>query len=693
GHTRIALLVGIQRYPAASGLAQLTAPDNDLRLVHYALTQHLGFASEDIKTLRDGEATLEGIVTWFDRWLIQGARPDTQVLFWFSGHGSEVPDRAVAGRGEPDGRDSTLVAFDSRDAGRAGECDLIDDALRALVRACPSRFVTVVTDACHSGTVLRGGDGVGVRLARQGDKAPVGTFAFWPKAVKVLDDDAPDAALPSTVVHVGAALDHEPAAELSVTEGFAALPGARRFGALTFALVRAMLRAAPGASYAQVLDEARLLVSTETTQSITAEGDLDRALLGIARAPRRVGITVDVLPNGKLRVDAGHLLGVGEGTVLAVEVPGGGAGATGLSDARVFRSDATRAFAEWVRKPERGPTGTMRCSVRSRAFHRPMLDTLVRGASALTALVRTTPGFRVRSSGEAHDYVVELQPEAGGSAGSSPAGTRPRQCLVLRTAGGHAIYRSPPGRSPENEAAVRAELARAARFESRFRSLWRLATPWENGTLHAGVRFVSPTAEECDVVAQDLVWKRFVAAGVRARKGAPGGEYHAAVGRTYDEQSKANEGVLTLLEVNCPQRWAVAVLSLSEARRLDDPQVNILWPNNNAPRDMFVHGRHRIRVQLGKSDRWELPCPVRERYLVIALPQLADFYAYVKGELLRDGPPEKIDKPLPPVLAAALAVPSGERLRAPTEDVGQGGAWGVVAVDLLLRSSPPGKGR
>ena len=43
------------------------------------------------------------------------------------------------------------------------------------------------------------------------------------------------------------------------------------------------------------------------------------------------------------------------------------------------------------------------------------------------------------------------------------------------------------------------------------------------------------------------------------RESASGGEYHAAVGRAYDEQCKADEGVFTPLETDCPKRWAGGV--------------------------------------------------------------------------------------------------------------------------------------
>jgi hypothetical protein len=88
-----------------------------------------------VLVLRDEEATHERVVRAFDEWLIRRAGPDTEVVFWYSGHGSRVPDASSSPASETDGLDSTLVLYDSRAVDPQGAYDLSDDALYSLLAA------------------------------------------------------------------------------------------------------------------------------------------------------------------------------------------------------------------------------------------------------------------------------------------------------------------------------------------------------------------------------------------------------------------------------------------------------------------------------------------------------------------------------------------------------------------------------
>ena len=81
-------------------------------------------------------------------WLTDGAQAGDSLFVHYSGHGGSVRD---ANSDERDNRDETLIPVDFRSAGQITD-DLI---LASLVLEVPKgAMLTVVIDACHSGTVL-----------------------------------------------------------------------------------------------------------------------------------------------------------------------------------------------------------------------------------------------------------------------------------------------------------------------------------------------------------------------------------------------------------------------------------------------------------------------------------------------------------------------------------------------------------
>ncbi len=150
-----ALLVGIDRYqnPAFN----LNGSATDVRNMRRLLTETYGYKPEQIITLLDEKATRADILQAFDEWLIRESTPGARVFFYMSGHGSQVPD---LNRDEQDGLDETLVPYDAKVEIRNGrtvvENQIIDDEIEARLKRIPDRKVTVVVDACHSGSNTRG---------------------------------------------------------------------------------------------------------------------------------------------------------------------------------------------------------------------------------------------------------------------------------------------------------------------------------------------------------------------------------------------------------------------------------------------------------------------------------------------------------------------------------------------------------
>jgi len=161
---RLALLIGIQSYPQLGAHRQLNGSRNDVSLVSTLLVDRFGFRPDQVVTLLDDGATGASIRREMGRLVERLGRvsadgPAAQVVFYFSGHGSRVPDQEEGHPDcdEEDGLDETLVPYDADEEG--GDQDIRDDELHHFVEAVCSRGaarVWAVLDCCHSGTGVRG---------------------------------------------------------------------------------------------------------------------------------------------------------------------------------------------------------------------------------------------------------------------------------------------------------------------------------------------------------------------------------------------------------------------------------------------------------------------------------------------------------------------------------------------------------
>jgi hypothetical protein len=109
-----------------------------------AIAESQGF---DTTKLLTADANSEAVIAAIEQAAGQLARGD---LFFcsYSGHGGQVPDRN--GEDEDDRSDETWVAYDRQ---------IVDDELYALWgKFAPGVGIFVLSDSCHSGTVVRGID-------------------------------------------------------------------------------------------------------------------------------------------------------------------------------------------------------------------------------------------------------------------------------------------------------------------------------------------------------------------------------------------------------------------------------------------------------------------------------------------------------------------------------------------------------
>ncbi|MBL8383437.1 MAG: caspase family protein, partial [Burkholderiales bacterium] len=144
---RRALLVGIAEY--ADPANRLDGPVNDVFRVSASL-QELGFPADGIRVVLNDRATAAGIRERL-AWLLGDARPGDQLVFYFAGHGAQVP--GYGRDAEVDRVDECLVPHDfDWSAGRA----ITDDEFAGLYSQLPYETgFTAILDCCHSGGMAR----------------------------------------------------------------------------------------------------------------------------------------------------------------------------------------------------------------------------------------------------------------------------------------------------------------------------------------------------------------------------------------------------------------------------------------------------------------------------------------------------------------------------------------------------------
>jgi hypothetical protein len=155
-----ALVVAIGNYPSATRWKRLNSL-KDLQYVKQALLLN-GFKRKDIDTLVNQYATKKAMVNALNG-LCKKAQAGDIIYFHFSGHGQQIQDNNEE---EVDGYDEALIPYDAKgywdDRDYHGENHFRDDLLEEMLNKIRAKVgakgsVLVVIDACHSGTITRGG--------------------------------------------------------------------------------------------------------------------------------------------------------------------------------------------------------------------------------------------------------------------------------------------------------------------------------------------------------------------------------------------------------------------------------------------------------------------------------------------------------------------------------------------------------
>ncbi len=328
-NTQRALLIGIQAYQHITPLGGCV---NDARLMDAVLRDRFGFMHRTL--LEDGDATREGILAAFDA-LVRDTAPGDVVVFYFAGHGSQRTDREGD---EPSGLDSTLMPVDTYGAFGTPEqnLDITDDEifLRLEQLVAKTSAITVIVDACHSGTITRSAEfdlpGFAVRGLPADTRAATTPSPIPPElwsrlggagATRSAGTENASGWLPlhEHYVLISGCRDEELSGEFlwPLEDGSEA-----RHGALTFYLARALQRATAGTTYRSVFEEVAAKVThvRQGKQHPQLEGKSDRILFGLEEIPpmRYVRLLAVADEGTYVTLAAGAALGVTVGTMVAL---------------------------------------------------------------------------------------------------------------------------------------------------------------------------------------------------------------------------------------------------------------------------------------------------------------------------------------------------------------------------------------
>lgn len=326
-----ALLIGIDHY---KNVAPLRGAVNDVDAMRILLMGRYGVSTHQIRLLINEQATRAAILDAFESFLVTNAAIayGDQILIHFCGHGSFRRDPSGS---EPDGRDETIVAYDSRSLGVYDIPDKTWSALIDQLAAAKGTNITVLFDCCHAGSMTRGVGVSGQPRVRQIDPdervlpgdldasiLQVGATARAARQEHVGSPIATRGAdsvgwnlMPSHVL-LAACRDDELAHEM-LAPGYA--HDQVWYGAFTYATLTALRETVPEDTYGQL--HQRIVSQVKTTyltQTPQCEGDRNRHVFAGSRPFHVSAIAATVGPDGAILLQAGYVHGLREGTELAL---------------------------------------------------------------------------------------------------------------------------------------------------------------------------------------------------------------------------------------------------------------------------------------------------------------------------------------------------------------------------------------
>ena len=368
---RFAVIIGVSQYkilppPQPGKLSSLESPAHDVaRIVKTAydlgvkdenmtvLADHL--VPAEISRKSDGDPTRAAIMAALQRLITQAGRGD-QVFIYFSGHGAQQPHRQdprLPDRGEVYDElilPSDISYWNDRDQNVPGS--ISNAELSQIVRSIRAKgaFVWLVVDACHSGGILRGATanraGAEVKgLPASFLKIPAKAFerAQAKAATSLQAEGLPKDRLDLVSSDWGgvAAFYAAGADQTALAQDIEGV----RLSVMTAALTQS-LTSGEASSYRDLALKVQAFYEAPQFYDIERQpvfdGDLDRAILGQAIAPRRQW-RVRRVNDHVLELDGGLLDGVHLGDILAVRYAELSEKSEVVGYLRVDKIDAARA--------------------------------------------------------------------------------------------------------------------------------------------------------------------------------------------------------------------------------------------------------------------------------------------------------------------------------------------------------------
>jgi Caspase domain len=638
---KLALLVAVADYPAE---CEALFPDlvgcvNDIELARDLLVERFGFQTSDIVMLADAAATHEAVVRAFHEHLIARAGPGTDAVFWYSGHGSRIPDLSGI---EPTGHDSTFVLHDSRVVDPDGGYDLSDDELRALIDHLVARTarLLVVTDSCHSGGVTRSGSTARRPNARS---VPPGTkplareriAGFWPPEIE-LGDDATIAAPRAGFVHIAACT-----ADQIAQENPFPYPDGKYHGFLTYGLCWYLRSADPTATFRSIATKTAFWIAPLVEgQTVRCEGEIDRTILGGSFAPSPRGFAVMAGDGRELTIAGGTLHGVHARTEFVIENEAGAE----IGRARAAFLGALETGALWVAEKPAGANGVALRAVvvPGTGARRPLrirIDAAdPAAAEAIATALAGRPGL-----------AETVEADAPGSYRLDWVNGDGESRLIFADPAGRELFarRGEVATVDRFAVEVRDELFAALDSERDHQAIFALAE--ESGSLRVAASLAPPDPAKRRP-------ENFALPVTRLDTAIP-----TYVAEVSPAETRVGEFALRV-ENLADKSLRIAVLAVS-----DDRTRTRLYPPTGVD-EMLPPGKT-LTIPLGMKVAGS---PVRERYLVFATRERLDLEALEARTPLRGGA-------APSVITRAFGIESTSTLRG-------GDEYGITSIDLLLRA-------
>src|SRR5579872_1461412 len=315
---QFALLVGIDKYKD-SRWDTLRGPGNDVALIRGLLVKKYQFPDDNgstdsqshIRTLIGIQATHQQIKDVFQHQLIDNAHkfPNARVVFYYSGHGSLMPDSSGTNGGE---YRASLVPAD-RDVN--GVSDISDQELRGWLselRKYTNR-ITVILDSCYSGSPTRA---IELQLTTKEvppDPALTGASAKGAMRGPVF---TPLVSLSDGIALLYSSLRYEKSTETDLSDSDGTL---RRHGVFTYYLVQALM-AEPSLSYRAAVDRVSGILRRSYGQDPEAAGSPEKPAFyseGIDEDPF-IKITSGAISGRQFSIQAGTSLTLQGGEFIAI---------------------------------------------------------------------------------------------------------------------------------------------------------------------------------------------------------------------------------------------------------------------------------------------------------------------------------------------------------------------------------------